>query len=179
GKPLLVVAGAGSGKTKTLAHKVEFLIKEKGIRPDRILALTFTNKAGKEIRERVKGVVGMDLPWSGTFHSVALRLLRERGREVGISHDFSILSEGDRDQLIRKIAQSMGLKEELLKAYISKRIEDMQEAEESELEKAFQQYLRLIREMNLLDFGCLMLYLHKLLRLSPSIRESFDFILVD
>ncbi|MFN3947547.1 MAG: UvrD-helicase domain-containing protein, partial [Aquificaceae bacterium] len=98
GKPLLVIAGAGSGKTKTLAHKVEFLVKDKGIDPSKILAITFTNKAGKEIKERVKRVANVDLPWSGTFHSVALRLLKERGKDIGISPSFSLLSEGDRDR---------------------------------------------------------------------------------
>jgi len=105
GKPLLVIAGAGSGKTKTLAHKVEFLIREKAIDPSRILAITFTNKASREIRERVKKVAGVELPWAGTFHSVALRLLKERGREIGLRPDFTLLSEEDRNKLIKRVAQ--------------------------------------------------------------------------
>jgi DNA helicase-2/ATP-dependent DNA helicase PcrA len=77
GSPIMVIAGAGSGKTKTLAHKVEYLLKELSLSPDRILALTFTNKAAKEIAERIEKVTGIRLKWVGTFHSVALSLLRE------------------------------------------------------------------------------------------------------
>ncbi|MFN3870149.1 MAG: ATP-dependent helicase [Aquificaceae bacterium] len=178
GKPLLVIAGAGSGKTKTLAHKVEFLVKDKGIDPSKILAITFTNKAGKEIKERVKRVANVDLPWSGTFHSVALRLLKERGKDIGISPSFSLLSEGDRDRILKNIAQGKETLEKL-KAYISQRIEDLKPSKDPLLEEAFKEYLKLLREMNLMDFSCLMLYLYKLLREQPSIKESFSFVLVD
>ncbi|MFN4319320.1 MAG: ATP-dependent helicase [Aquificaceae bacterium] len=180
GKPLLVVAGAGSGKTKTLAHKVEFLIKERGMDPSKILAITFTNKAGREIRERVKRVAGVELPWAGTFHAVALRLLKERGKDVGLMLDFTLLSEEDRNKLIKKIAQLKGIKQEDLRAYISLRIEDLKEPGKDEgLESAFKEYLTITKEMNLLDFSLCMLYLLKLLRSRPSIREEFDFVLVD
>jgi len=179
GKPLLVIAGAGSGKTKTLAHKVEFLIREKAIDPSRILAITFTNKASREIRERVKKVAGVELPWAGTFHSVALRLLKERGREVGLRPDFTLLSEEDRNKLIKRVAQLKNLNPDLLKAYMSHRIEDLKGPEDERLEMAFKEYLTVAREMNLLDFSLIMLYLLKLLRSRPSIREDFDFVLVD
>ncbi|MDW8032221.1 MAG: ATP-dependent helicase [Aquificaceae bacterium] len=178
GRPLLVVAGAGSGKTKTLAHKVEFLLREKGISPERILAITFTNKAGKEIRERVKKVVGVELPWAGTFHSVALRVLREKGSAVGLSPGFSLLSEGDKARLIKRLCQSAGVNPEKFKAYISKRVEDLGE-ENPDLEPLFEEYLRTLKEMNLLDFSGLMLYLYRLLTVNPLIRDNFDFLLVD
>lgn len=179
GKPLLIVAGAGSGKTRTLAHKVEFLIKEKSIKPERILAITFTNKAGREIRERVKKVAGFDLPWAGTFHSVGLKILRIRGKDLGINQRSGILSEADRNQLIKKLAQSAGLKPEHLKAYIFQRLEDLKEPQEATLENLLQEYLRLLREMNLLDFSTIMWYTKELLIHRPEIRDSFDFILVD
>ncbi|MCX8060635.1 MAG: ATP-dependent helicase, partial [Aquificaceae bacterium] len=178
GSPLLVVAGAGSGKTKTLAHKVEFLIKEKGLSPDRILAITFTNKAGKEIKDRVKKVVGVELPWAGTFHSFAFRLLKEKGRKVGLSPSFSLISEGDRNRLVEHLAKSTATELERLKNYISQRVEDLAQ-EERELEKVFREYLRMLKEMNLLDFGGLMFYLHELLKTDPSLKEEFDFLLVD
>ncbi len=178
GKPLLVIAGAGSGKTKTLAHKVEFLIREKGIDPSKILAITFTNKASKEIRERVKRVAGVDLPWSGTFHSVALRLLKEKGKDIGINPSFSLLSEGDRDKILKGIVQDKETLERL-KAYISQRIEDLKPSKDTALEEAFREYLRLLREMNLMDFSSLMLYFYKLLKEQASIGKSFPFVLVD
>ncbi|RME11445.1 MAG: ATP-dependent helicase, partial [Aquificota bacterium] len=179
GRPLLIVAGAGSGKTKTLAHKVEFLIREKGISPQRILAITFTNKAGKEIKERVKRVAGVELPWAGTFHSVALRLLKTKGKKVGISPGFGLLSEGDRNQFIKRLAHSMEIKPESFKSYMAHRLEDLREPYDQRLEPALQEYLRLLKEMNLLDFSTLMLYLRELLDKSPEVKEGFDFLLVD
>ncbi|WPM32636.1 ATP-dependent helicase [Hydrogenobacter sp. T-2] len=179
GKPLLIIAGAGSGKTKTLAHKVEFLIREKGIAPERLLAITFTNKAGKEIRDRVKRVAGVDLPWAGTFHSVALRLLRAKGKQVGISTNFSILSEGDRNQIIKKLSQFINTKPETLKNYLSERFENLREPYDEKLEYALQEYLKALKSMNLLDFSTLMLYTRELLLKNQSIRENFDFVLVD
>ncbi len=179
GKPLLIIAGAGSGKTKTLAHKVEFLIKEKGIAPERLLAITFTNKAGKEIKDRVKRVAGVELSWAGTFHSVALRLLRAKGKQVGISTNFSILSEGDRNQIIKKLSQSINTKPETLKNYLSERFENLREPYDEKLEYALQEYLKALKSMNLLDFSTLMLYTRELLLKSQSIRENFDFVLVD
>ncbi len=179
GKPLLIIAGAGSGKTKTLAHKVEFLIREKGIAPERLLAITFTNKAGKEIRDRVKRVAGVDLPWAGTFHSMALRLLRAKGKQVGISTNFSILSEGDRNQIIKKLSQSINTKPETLKNYLSERFENLREPYDEKLEYALQEYLKALKSMNLLDFSTLMLYTRELLLKNQSIRENFDFVLVD
>jgi len=179
GKPLLIIAGAGSGKTKTLAHKVEFLIKEKGIAPERLLAITFTNKAGKEIKDRVKRVAGLDLPLAGTFHSVALRLLRAKGKQVGISTNFSILSEGDRNQIIKKLSQSINTKPETLKNYLSERFENLREPYDEKLEYALQEYLKALKSMNLLDFSTLMLYTRELLLKNQSIRENFDFVLVD
>ncbi|MEN3028027.1 MAG: ATP-dependent helicase [Aquificaceae bacterium] len=178
GRPLLVVAGAGSGKTKTLAHKVEFLIRERGISPERILAITFTNKAGREIRERVRKVVGVELPWAGTFHSFALKVLKERGGEAGLLPGFSLLSEGDRERLIKKLCQPAGVSPEKFKAYISRRVENLGE-EEPAFEPLFEEYLRTLKEMNLLDFSGLMLYLHRLLILNPLIKDNFDFLLVD
>ncbi len=179
GKPLLIIAGAGSGKTKTLAHKVEFLIREKGIAPERLLAITFTNKAGKEIRDRVKRVAGVDLPWAGTFHSMALRLLRSKGKQVGISTNFSILSEGDRNQIIKKLSQSINTKPETLKNYLSERFENLREPYDEKLEYTLQEYLKALKSMNLLDFSTLMLYTRELLLKNQSIRENFDFVLVD
>ncbi|MFN7064843.1 MAG: ATP-dependent helicase [Aquificaceae bacterium] len=179
GRPLLVIAGAGSGKTKTLAHKVEFLIKEKSIRPSNLLAITFTNKASREIRERVKKVAGVDLPWSGTFHSIALRLLKERGKDIGLDPSFSLLSEGDRDNILKRIAQARNINPEKLKAYILERIENLKPQQDQSLEDPLREYLGVLKEMKLMDFSSLMLYLFNLLRVKPSIKDSFSFILVD
>src|SRR5690348_17875930 len=94
--PSLVIAGAGSGKTRTLIYRVAYLL-EQGIPPERILLLTFTNKAAKEMMRRVSDLLGQELPalWGGTFHSVANRILRQHASVLGFQRDFSILDRED------------------------------------------------------------------------------------
>src|SRR6185436_4082600 len=92
GGPLLVLAGAGSGKTRVLTHRVAWLIRERGIDPGSILAVTFTNKAAGEMKERISALVGESgrSVWVGTFHSIGARLLRRESLRLGIARDFSI-----------------------------------------------------------------------------------------
>src|SRR6186713_1215525 len=100
--PALVIAGAGSGKTRTLTYRVAYLL-EQGIPPDRILLLTFTNKAAKEMMRRVADILGGDLSslWGGTFHSVASRILRRHADRIGFRRDFTILDREDSKELIK------------------------------------------------------------------------------
>src|SRR5581483_1707712 len=93
--PVLIFAGAGSGKTRVLTHRIAYLIHEKKVFPDRILAVTFTNKAAGEMRNRLERMVGeaaRDL-WVGTFHSMCVRILRRDGRKIGVSPNFAIMDE--------------------------------------------------------------------------------------
>src|SRR6266404_4512432 len=94
--PSLVIAGAGSGKTRTLTYRVAYLL-EQGIPPDRILLLTFTNKAAKEMMRRVGDLLGQELPalWGGTFHSIGSRILRQHANLLGFQRDFTILDRED------------------------------------------------------------------------------------
>ncbi len=180
GKPLLVVAGAGSGKTKTLAHKVEFLVKEKGKDPKRLLVITFTNKASKEIKDRIKKVAGVEPEWSGTFHSFALRLLREQGKRLGIKRDFTLLDEQDRNKLLKALLHDKKVSLEKLKGYISERIEDLKEPYDQELEDLFVAYLESLKKNNLMDFPSLMFYAHELLKETKDFwKNYFEFVLVD
>src|SRR5215467_989137 len=99
--PSLVIAGAGSGKTRTLIYRVAFLL-EQGIPPERILLLTFTNKAAKEMMRRVADLLGQELPalWGGTFHSIANRILRQQAPVLGFGRDFTILDREDARHMI-------------------------------------------------------------------------------
>src|SRR6058998_2352277 len=99
--PSLVIAGAGSGKTRTLAYRVAYLL-EQGIPPDRILLLTFTNKAAGEMMRRVVELLGHELPalWGGTFHSIGNRILRQHAKLLGFERDFTILDREDAKHLI-------------------------------------------------------------------------------
>ena len=105
--PLLVVAGAGTGKTKTLTARIAYLIKEKNVIPSQILALTFTNKAAKEMWERVEQTVGKNLlegfqPMGKTFHSLGVQILREQHEKISVHKYFKILDTDDKKALIKQ-----------------------------------------------------------------------------
>lgn len=107
--PLLIQAGAGSGKTKTLTHRIAYLISTHKATPYSILAVTFTNKAAREMRERIAELLGESadnrgfMPYIGTFHSICVRLLRMDGQYIGIPRDYVIYDEADRQSAIKRI----------------------------------------------------------------------------
>lgn len=107
GSPLLILAGAGSGKTKALTYKAAYLIHTAQAMPEQILLVTFTNKAAGEMRSRVESVAGARLPNVGTFHSISSRILRRSGHEIGIPRDFVIYDAGDQEDLIKMIEEEM------------------------------------------------------------------------
>ncbi|MBU4484144.1 UvrD-helicase domain-containing protein, partial [bacterium] len=111
--PLLVLAGAGSGKTRVLTYRIAYLIQEKGIRPDEILAVTFTNKAAQEMKDRVQRLVGADPRslWISTFHSISLRILRRHANFLGFSNDFNIYDDGDQTSLVKECLRELNLDE--------------------------------------------------------------------
>ncbi|HNU83239.1 MAG TPA: UvrD-helicase domain-containing protein, partial [Thermoanaerobaculia bacterium] len=111
--PQLVLAGAGSGKTRVITYRVAWLVAERGVAPDAITAVTFTNKAAGEMRERTEALLGrFPLPvFLGTFHRFALRLLRRYGERLGLAHDFAILDTDDQQKLVRQALQAEGLAE--------------------------------------------------------------------
>ena len=109
GTPLLILAGAGSGKTKTLTYKAAHLVHSGLAAPSEILLVTFTNKAAGEMRERVEKVTGTRLPNVGTFHSMAARMLRRHGSSMGLSPSFVIYDDGDQEDLVKQISLSLGL----------------------------------------------------------------------
>ena len=180
GSPMLVVAGAGSGKTRTLTYKVGYTIKELGTEEDRILCITFTNKAAREIKDRVKDFVGRELPWAGTFHSIAYRILKEEGGRLGIESSFTVADERDTGKLIKFLF----LKEDTayVKSVIQKAKEDLAPLSGEERD-IFEVYQRTLLENGLLDFSDLMYYLYKLFSEYPDVRdkwrERFKLILVD
>ncbi len=110
--PLLIFAGAGSGKTRVLTHRIAYLIGRKGVRPRNILAVTFTNKAASEMRERLNSLIGGQSTremWVGTFHAVCARLLRERGEAIGLPRDFVVFDDGDQIILVKECLHQLNL----------------------------------------------------------------------
>ena len=115
--PLLILAGAGSGKTKTLTHRIAYLISTRRATPFNILAVTFTNKAAREMRERVATLLGEHaenrsfMPYMGTFHSICVRLLRQDGEYIGIPRSFVIFDESDRLAAIKQVSKRLMIDE--------------------------------------------------------------------
>ncbi len=182
GKPLLIVAGAGSGKTNTLTHKVAHLIGHHRISPDRILLLTFTNKAGREMSQRVKRLVGKELPHAGTFHSFCLGVLRQDYRLVGYRACPTVLDEEDKNRALKNLFRSRGLSLELLdkfKAYMSSRQEGLNLPTHELFEELLQEYTSALREGSYVDFSGMLTHALEIFRTKPIWRERFDFILVD
>ncbi len=113
--PLLILAGAGSGKTRTLTHRVAHLIGECGVEPWRILAVTFTNKAAGELRERLQRLLGTaEMPWVSTFHSTCVRLLRREIGALGRGTNFIIYDDQDQDRLLRECLRELNVAEQTL-----------------------------------------------------------------
>ena len=106
--PCLVLAGAGSGKTKVLTTRIAYLI-ENGVNPYNILAITFTNKAAKEMRERLDVIIPNNNTFVGTFHSLGVRILRENSELLGLDNNFTIIDSEDATSIIRKILKEFGL----------------------------------------------------------------------
>jgi len=107
GSPLLIMAGAGSGKTKTLTYKAAHLIDSGTITPEQLLMVTFTNKAAGEMRERLSKIIGAKIPNVGTFHSMSARILRREAQEAGLSRDFVIYDDSDQESLVKEISSNL------------------------------------------------------------------------
>ncbi|MBI5640337.1 MAG: UvrD-helicase domain-containing protein [Nitrospirae bacterium] len=197
--PLLVLAGAGSGKTKVITHKFAYLVKAQKVSPESILTVTFTNKAASEMKGRIKNLLGKELrnSWVGTLHAQCGRILRREIRSLGYSQDFSIYDEDDRCNLIRHILKEFKIYEALYKG-VSSRInflkaslvgpEDFLSAGEGfgfdeKLAKVYVRYQDELKRSNALDFDDLIMLVVKLFQEHPEILKkyqgSFSHILVD
>src|SRR5687768_3777007 len=109
--PLLILAGAGSGKTRVIAHRIAHLVSSGISEPDRVLAVTFTNKAAEEMRTRVQTLLGMDCRqmWISTFHALCARLLRREAPHIGLSRDFVIYDSSDQQSVVKQLIKEYGL----------------------------------------------------------------------
>ena len=202
--PLLILAGAGSGKTKTLTHRIAYLIGELKVFPSRILAVTFTNKAAKEMRRRLVQLLDEEadnrqfMPWMGTFHSICVRILRMDGAHIGLDKRFLIYDTDDQVSLMKQIMKARGLTDKDIKpravlSVISNAKNEMRSAEdfsmsargprEQKIAELFFAYEKALKEAAALDFDDLLTKTVELLQNSPEIRQKwqrqFEYILVD
>ena len=204
--PSLGIAGAGSGKTRVLTYKIAYLLSQ-GMKPWSIMALTFTNKAAREMKERIGKLVGNDLAqhlYMGTFHSIFSRILRAEAEHIGFNNNFTIYDESDSRSLIKAIVKEMGLDDKKYKpaavhakismaknnlmsaaAYESDAaiFEQNKRAQMPEVGKIFVAYVQRCKQANAMDFDDLLMLTYQLFREHEDIRHKyaarFDYVLVD
>jgi DNA helicase II / ATP-dependent DNA helicase PcrA len=202
--PVLILAGAGSGKTKTLTHRIAYLMTAERVWPNEILAVTFTNKAAKEMRERLGHLIGQEgaarsfMPWMGTFHGICVRLLRQDGHTIGIQSNYVIYDEDDRQGLIKQAMKQLSIADKQIKpravsSAISNAKNELVSPEEfaSTSHYPFQQavakiyalYEKMRIEAGALDFDDLLIETVRLFRDQPEVRNKwrsqFKHILID
>lgn len=199
--PLLLLAGAGSGKTRCLTHRIAYLIDEMGVKPWNILAITFTNKAAGEMRERVNQLVdyGADQVWVSTFHSMCVRILRRHIDRIGFANEFTIYDTDDQKTVMKNICKRLDIntkiyKERALLGAISSAKDELIGVSEYELNAAndmnqrtyarvYREYQETLQKNNALDFDDLIVKTVELFKSCPEIldsyQERFQYIMVD
>ena len=190
--PCLVIAGAGSGKTKVLTHKIAYLIGEKQVKPWNILAITFTNKAANEMKERIGNLVGdvaADI-WMGTFHSICVRILRRFIDRIGFDSSFIIFDTSDQRTLVKTCIKSIGLDDKMFTdrsvlSEISNAKNEMLEPEQytvrsngdfrkEKIALVYEMYQKRLKENNAIDFDDIINYTIKILMENPDILEYYS-----
>lgn len=199
--PSLVIAGAGSGKTKVLTHKIAYLLGEKNVKPWNILAITFTNKAANEMKERVKNLVGETVNdmWIGTFHSICVKILRKNIDRIGFESSFIIFDTSDQKALMKQILKGENLDEKIFTEksvlyeisnaknemiepaqYAARAVGDFRKEKIAELYKSYQ---RKLKENNAIDFDDIINFTVTILLDNPDLleyySEKFKYVLVD
>ena len=199
--PCLVIAGAGSGKTKVLTHKIAYLMQEKNVKPWSILAITFTNKAANEMKERVENLVGdvaKDM-WIGTFHSICVRILRRYIDRIGFTSSFIIFDSSDQRTLVKQCLKQLNIDDKMLndRAVLSEisnaknemlepdayKLRTNNEMRKETIAKVYELYQKRLRENNAIDFDDIINYTIRILSENPDVLEyytnKFEYVLVD
>lgn len=199
--PLLLLAGAGSGKTRVLTHRVAYLIDELGVNPWNILAITFTNKAAQEMRERVDQIAGFgaDQVWVATFHATCMRILRRHIDRLGYDTNFTIYDTDDQKTVIKQVCKRLNIdtkmyKERTLLSEISSAKDELVDVREFEVKsvgdyrksvtaKVYREYQDTLKKSNALDFDDIIVKTVELFKSCPEVlynyQERFRYIMVD
>ena len=198
----LVIAGAGSGKTRVLTYKIAYLLQEKGLKPWNILALTFTNKAAREMKERIGRLVGEEQArylQMGTFHSIFARILRAEAAQIGFNSNFTIYDQTDARSLVKAICKEMQLDDKVYKPnWVSDQISmaknhlvlpdgfgrsSLFDPKKPEVSNIYIRYAERCRQANAMDFDDLLVYTYRLFQDHEDVRrkyvEKFQYVLVD
>jgi DNA helicase-2/ATP-dependent DNA helicase PcrA len=198
--PLLILAGAGSGKTRVIAHRIAYLVSQGLSEPDRILAVTFTNKAAEEMRTRVERLLGVDCRqmWVSTFHALCARLLRREAPHIGLSRDFVIYDSTDQLTVVKQSLKELGLDDGVTQprvalsriSHAKNRMEGPEvfnassyDPRTQQIGKLYAMYVRALTDANALDFDDLLLKTVELFEKSETVREryshKFRYLMVD
>src|SRR4029453_6020712 len=197
--PLLILAGAGSGKTRVITFRIAYLIGNGHARADEVLAVTFTNKAAGEMRDRVEALLGSDADgvWLSTFHSLCARLLRREAPHVGLSRDFVIYDSSDQVAVVKQASKELGIDDKLVPPRVAlSRISHCKNRMEGpdalrgawnlrdeQIARIYERYLRALTDSNALDFDDLLLKTVELSETAEKTRESharkFRYVMVD
>ena len=199
--PCLVIAGAGSGKTKVLTHKIAYIMQEENAKPWDILAITFTNKAANEMKERIANLVGDNVKdmWVGTFHSICVRILRRFIDRIGFDTSFIIFDTSDQKTLIKNCLKDLAIDDKLfnersVQSEISNAKNDMLEPfqytakamgdyRKEKIATVYELYQKRLKENNAIDFDDIINYTIKILMENPDVLEyysnKFKYVLVD
>src|SRR6187397_1261557 len=198
--PLLILAGAGSGKTRVITYRIAHLISEGFAAPDQVLAVTFTNKAAEEMRNRVELLVGEERRpvWMSTFHSLCARLLRREAPAIGLTRDFVIYDSSDQLSVIKQALKSLDIDDKLIQpraalSRISQAKNKMESPEsmkgtgwnvrDQQVSRIYDAYLRTLRDAGALDFDDLLLKTVELFETSEPVRaryaNKFRYVMVD
>ena len=199
--PCLVIAGAGSGKTKVLTHKIAYLIEEKQVKPWNILAITFTNKAASEMKERISNLIGENANdmWMGTFHSICIRILRKYIDRLGFNSDFIIFDTSDQKTLVKQCIKALNLDDKIFteRSVLSEisnsknemltpmqyKLRTNNELRKEKIAEVYDMYQRKLKENNALDFDDIINSTIQILTENPDAleyySEKFKYVLVD
>ena len=199
--PVLVIAGAGSGKTKVLTHKIAYIIQEKKAMPWQILAITFTNKAANEMKERIANLIGEDAKdlWMGTFHSICVKILRKHIDRIGFDSSFIIFDTSDQKSMVKKCLKELQIddkqfSEKAVQAEISNAKNEMLEPDQylvqahgdfrrEKIGQVYSLYQKRLKENNAIDFDDIINYTIKIFNENPDILNyystKFKYVLVD
>src|SRR6266542_1470084 len=197
--PLLILAGAGSGKTRVITYRIAYLIGDGHAQPDHVLAVTFTNKASQEMRERVEALIGSTASgvWLSTFHSLCARLLRREAPKIGLSRDFVIYDSSDQVAVVKQAQKELGIDDKLVPPRMAlsriSQAKNRMEGPESlrggwnirdeHIARIYERYLQALTDANALDFDDLLLKTVELFETSQQVREfyarRFKYVMVD
>jgi DNA helicase-2/ATP-dependent DNA helicase PcrA len=197
--PLLILAGAGSGKTRVITYRIAHLIGDKHVAPDQVLAVTFTNKAAGEMRERVEGLIGTDAEgvWLSTFHSLCARLLRREAPKIGLSRDFVIYDSSDQVSVVKQALKELNIDDKFVPprmalsriSHAKNRMEGPDtlrgtfDVRGEHVAKIYEKYILALKDANALDFDDLLLKTVELFETVEQVRDfysrKFHYVMVD